>query len=125
MTSTLHRPPCVSYIDDADLGELEVWWTNCGDLIDFAMGWTFLVEIGQRWQPAVISKTTGVTGGTGSGTEDNGVPNLVIEWDLGELDVLTPGEWVIEITATRDADLKERKRQIRLTIIPEVLALVP
>lgn len=123
------RDWCVRYYYGADSPDLGLWWTDSvGELIDFALGWTFVVEIGKRWQPAILTKTTGINGTAGSGDPDDptGLPNLAVVWTAGELDPVTPGEWVIEITATDTNDgNRERKTQGKLTMVAEVLAEVP
>lgn len=94
----------VEYITGADLPDLKITWTdNDNAVINFSTGWTFEALVGKRSHPALITKTTGITGASSA-------PNLTIAWDEGELDALTAGNsYDVVITATRTADDKQRK----------------
>lgn len=58
-------------------------WKIDGELIDFSAGWTFLVRLGTRSQPALVELDT-VTGAALS-------PNVTISFDAGVLDPLPVG----------------------------------
>jgi hypothetical protein len=73
-----------------------IWWTTrAGTLIDYT-GYTFTAKI-TAGGTTVLTKTTGITGSAGSGTNPTGTPNIVIEWGDDELDV-TPGDYYLELT---------------------------
>lgn len=70
-----------------------------GSLPDFSSGWTFRVVIAEDTESAaVLTKTTGITGATG------GV--ITVAWASAELDI-APGEYVIQLKATRTSDSAE------------------
>lgn len=71
-----------------------------GALIDFSTGYTFEFKIGAPGNAAVLTKTTGITGAAGSGTETSGTPNLTISFTAGELDALIPKNTTGQIKAT-------------------------
>ncbi len=84
----------------AELPTLDIWWTDhTGQLVDLSGADTIEVRIGQLGEPAVLVKTTGITAGAGSGTEDDGTPNLSVQWAVDDLD-LAPGMYRVTVTAT-------------------------
>lgn len=99
----------VTYISGAELGDMEVTWTdNAGAVIDLT-GHTFEVKVGRR-RRAFFTKTTGITGAATA-------PNVVIGWEIvGDLNGLSPGEYDVRIAATRTSDGKTRKMKTTLTI---------
>lgn len=99
------------YIKGADLPDLTRRWEDHNhNLIDFSTGWTFTALIGKIGQPAVIEKTSGMTG---AATE----PNFTLAWELDELDDLEPNQaYTIDVTAVRASDGKERKMQLSIFV---------
>lgn len=93
-----------AYIQGTDLPDLAIEWRDrAGNLIDFATGWTFELR-----SPALV-KDAGITG-------DDTAPNVVITWDVGELDDLDPGHHVCDLVATRDSDGRQRAMRFRLSV---------
>lgn len=89
----------LSYASSAERPDAHLWvFDDDGTLIDFSSG-TFSLKIGNLGSTALLTKSTGITGAAGSGTEPDGVPNIVIVWDAGEL-ALTPGSYTGQLTWT-------------------------
>jgi hypothetical protein len=86
---TISYPSPTASLPDAAF----TWLDNTGDVLDFSSGWTFVLKIGRFPNAAVVTKTTGLTG-------QSTAPNLIVHWDINELHNLTPGRWVIQVTAT-------------------------
>lgn len=81
-----------------DPGSGFYWYDVAGqNLIDFT-GYTFTVKVHDH-ATTLITKTSGITGAAGSGTNPTGTPNIVIAWAVGELNV-APGDYTIELTPT-------------------------
>jgi hypothetical protein len=79
------------FSNTAERPTLDIWWlARDTTLIDFSSGYTFSLKIGTIGSTAVLTKTTGITGATGSGVEPTGVPNIQIAWSAGELATLNP-----------------------------------
>lgn len=90
----------VQYHKTAELPALKLWWFNDdGVLIDFSGAWTFVLKIGRPRSAALLTKSSGITGAVGSGEEPDGVPNVVVTWSAGELN-LTAGGYGAQLTAT-------------------------
>jgi hypothetical protein len=90
----------VRYKRNAELPSLEIWWLDDdGVLVDMSAASAFELKIGNVGSAAVLTKTTGVTGAAGSGTETNGTPNVTVAWSAGELN-LTPGPYTMQLSAT-------------------------
>ena len=69
------------------------WYRVNRTLIDFSTGYTFTVVVTTLdGETTLITKTSGITGAAGSGTETDGTPNLTVTWGAGELAALTAGE---------------------------------
>lgn len=90
-TRTAERPSLQLWLEDDD-----------GTLIDFSSGYTFTFKIGARGETALLTKTSGITGAIGAGTEPTGTPNVTIAWAAGDLDI-TPGAYRWQLTATTSA----------------------
>jgi hypothetical protein len=88
---TPERPSAELWLEDID-----------GTLIDFASGYTFSLKIGNKGSTALLTKTSGITGAAGAGSEPSGTPNVVIAWTAGEL-ALTAGRYTWQLTATSSA----------------------
>lgn len=90
----------LKYHITAERPSVEMWLQDDdGTLIDFATGYTFSFKIGAIGDTALLTKTTGITGATGAGTEPDGTPNVTIAWTTGELNI-TPGMHDWQLTAT-------------------------
>ena len=91
----------LAYYLTADRPDIQLWiLDDDGALIDFSSGYTFAFKIGIRGQAADLTKTTGITGAAGAGTEPSGTPNVVIAFTAGELDGLTAGRYHWQLRAT-------------------------
>ena len=83
------RPVAVMWVLDYD-----------NTLVDFSdSGYTFVFKIGAPGYQALLTKTAGIAGGVGSGVEPTGAPNIVLTWDVGELDI-PPGVYDWQLKAT-------------------------
>jgi hypothetical protein len=90
----------VRYKRNAELPSLEIWWLDDdGDLVDMSTASGFTLKIGNVGSTALLTKTSGITGAAGSGSEVSGVPNVTVAWSAGELD-LTPGRYTMQLFAT-------------------------
>ena len=90
----------VSYHQGAERPALSLWLhDDDGDLIDFSSGYTFEFKIGSPGETAALTKTTGIAGAAGAGTEPDGTPNVTVTWAEDELD-LTPGTYGWQLKAT-------------------------
>lgn len=72
---TSERPDIGLWLEDSN-----------GNLINFSTGYTFEFKLGTPGETAVLTKTTGIAGAVGSGSDPDGVPNVVIGFNPGELD---------------------------------------
>jgi hypothetical protein len=91
------------YHKTAERPSAELWLLDDdGTLIDFSSGYTFSFKIGHKGSAALLTKTTGITGAAGAGTEPTGTPNVVVAWAAGEL-ALTAGSYSWQLTATSSA----------------------
>lgn len=96
MANTLH------YYKTAERPDIRLWLLDDdGDLVDFSSGYTFAFKLGLPGQAATFTKTSGITGAAGSGTQDSGTPNITISFTAGELDSLTAGtsKWQLRATS--------------------------
>lgn len=102
----------VEYVQGAELPDLHITWLDSdGDLIDFSGGWAFEAKVGRRGHPAVVTKTSGITGAAAA-------PNAVVQWDADQLEGLAPGRWVFQLRA-RSAG-RDRMMQVPLSIVRAV-----
>lgn len=93
-------------------GDERPYWqgtvTVSGVADDMSSGFTFTVKIASALtETAVLTKTTGITGGTG------GV--FTVAWATNDLDI-APGEYVATCTARRTSDSKDWTVSERLTV---------
>lgn len=104
-----------TYVKGAELADLAVTWQDSdGDVIDFSSGWTFSVKVGQPGSAAEFTKTSNITGAATA-------PNVTVAWSTsGELNNLTDGTFVVQITATRGSDSKTRTMQTPIRIAPAI-----
>lgn len=95
-----------------------IWWFDDAEtLIDFSTGYTWSLKIGTS-TTTLVTKTTGIAGAAGAGTEPSGTPNVVITWAAGELDI-APGVYRAELTPTvnsRQRDPYVRQIEIRAAL---------
>jgi len=106
----------IEYYEGAEYPNVEVTWLDSdGAVINFSSGWTFTVRIGQAGQAAIVTKTTGITGGAVA-------PNLVVSWSADELDTLTPDTYAMDVIARETATNKDRIQSTVLTIFSAVAA---
>lgn len=113
----------IEYIQGSELPNPEVPWFEDDGVTqrDFSTGWTFKVLVGQAGSAAVFEKTDGVTGFNAASPYQ-----ILIEWDAGELDDLTPGgTYRVDIEATFTATGQSLTRFIEIAILPAVLPAVP
>lgn len=91
----------VRYYTTAERPALELWiLDDDGDLVDFSdAGYTFTLKIGTVGNAALLTKTSGITGAAGAGTEPTGTPNISVAWSAGEL-AIAPGNYTCQLTAT-------------------------
>lgn len=94
----------VVYFVGSDLPDLDVTWQDSErNVIDFSLGYAFVVKIAAAGSStALVTKISGITG-------DSSAPNVTVAWSTtGELNDLSPGRYMLQITATRSADGKQR-----------------
>ena len=105
---------------DAELPALHLWWRDeLEALIDFSAVDNWQLRVGVTGCPAVIEKTTGITGAAGAGVSPTGTPNVAIVWTAGELNV-APGTYVAQLRARWGSN--DRVIQFPIRILPSVLA---
>jgi hypothetical protein len=91
----------LSYHLTAERPDIELWILDgAGTLIDFSSGYTFAFKVGSPGESAVFTKTSGITGAAGSGSEPSGTANITISFTAGELDALDPGAYTWQLRAT-------------------------
>lgn len=96
----------LEYHRTAEEPSAKFWLRNSLEvLIDFST-YTFTLWIGRTRSTPIVTKTTGIVGGTGSGESPDGVPNIEVTWDTGELLDLDPGNyrWWLQCRSTVDRD---------------------
>ena len=86
------------FANSAAYDNLAIEWVNdSNDPIDFdGGGWTFELTCFAFGQAAEFTKETGLAARTPT---ENDPSNLVVTWEEGELDSLSPGRWVVRVTA--------------------------
>lgn len=101
MTTTTLEPERLQAYRTAERPDLELWvrTRKDGPLVDFSAGYTFVFKLGSPGAAAVLTKTTGITGAAGAGTELDGVPNVTISFTADEL-VLAAGIYRWQLRAT-------------------------
>jgi hypothetical protein len=105
-----------AYVQGSDLPDLGLTWLDTnGSVIDFSIGWTFELKIGEPGVVALVTKTSSIVGAATS-------PNVTIAWlTTGELNTLAPGDWRAQLKATRTADGKQRLMVFFLDVNPAIL----
>jgi hypothetical protein len=108
----------VAYHRTAERPSLEIWWlSDAGALIDFSAGYTFALKLGSQGSAAILTKTSGIVGAVGAGTEPGGTPNVLVTWSAGELDI-APGTYLAQLTATTGG--LDRVKTFSFTVIDVV-----
>lgn len=101
----------------AELPSLSIWWTDSeSNLLDLSTADSFELRAFKAGCPPAITKTSGLVGAVGSGTEASGVPNLSVQWATGEL-AIDPGIYTVVITATFGE--LDRKMSTSITILDD------
>lgn len=91
----------IHYYATAERPDLRFWLLDdTGALVNLSSGYTFEFKIGSPGTAAVFTKSTGITGAAGSGSEPDGTPNLVVTFTAGELDAVPTGTYMWQIKAT-------------------------
>jgi hypothetical protein len=104
-----------TYIKGAELDDVALTWSSpmSGLYTDFVSGWTFTARIGHVNATALITKSTGFTPASTP-------PNLVIAWAAGELDVLAPDTYEVDVEAKNTGSNKDRITRFTLEILERV-----
>ena len=114
----MNIPSVTRFIGDED--PLQIWWTISGALVNFTSGYTFTLKLALESTPATVifTKTTGFTGAAGSGTAQDGTPNLTVAWaTTGELNDLTREKaYRLEIVALKTSDNSQSTLQMTLNM---------
>lgn len=113
--------PTFEYVVGADAPSLGLFVRENGQLIDLSSGYTYSLKVvDQAGGTVQFTKTSGITGATGSGLPPGGTPNLVIQWaTTGELNSLTGGKrYLAQVTITAGADSRQRIKQFQLSMLP-------
>lgn len=104
----------LGYHQNADRPAAKLWlFDDDGTLIDFSSGYTFSFKIGVAGSAALLTKTSGITGAAGSGTEPDGTPNVTVTWTAGEL-AITVGQYAWQLTATTSSLDRTFEGQIQI-----------
>ena len=89
------------YYSTADRPAVEMWLEDdYGTLIDFSSGYTFSFKVGTPGSAASLTKTSGIAGAAGAGSEPTGTPNVTITWTAGEIAGISAGTYNWQLTAT-------------------------
>lgn len=92
--------PTLVYYRTAERPDIRLWLLDDdGDLVDLS-GHTFEFKLGDPGSAALFTKTTGITGAVGSGTEPDGTPNVTITFAAGELDAVPASSCSWQLRAT-------------------------
>lgn len=88
------------YFRTAERPDIKLWiLDDDGTLINFT-GYTFTFKIGRPGGAALVTKTSGITGAAGSGTESSGTPNVTIQFTAGETDAMPAKKTTAQLRAT-------------------------
>lgn len=95
----------LSYHITAERPAAKLWLLDDdGTLIDFSTGgYSWALKVGVKGSTALLTKTSGIVGAVGAGTEPTGTPNCVITWTAGEIaasDVVAGNTYTFLLTAT-------------------------
>jgi hypothetical protein len=115
---TDHPLPVYRVVVGQALPDTNLWVRAGGVLVPgLAAGFTFSLRVRDPLDATTLfTKSSGITGQTGSGSEPGGVPNVIIAWAAsGELDQLTAFEQHRALlNMTRVSDSKAFKYQFLL-----------
>lgn len=90
----------ITYYKNAEDPTMRLWWyDDDGTLVNLSAVTSWSLKIGQYGETALLSKTSGITGAAGSGVDPTGVPNVVVVWAAGDLNVAA-GAYVMQLVAT-------------------------
>lgn len=90
----------ITYHKNAEDPSTRIWWVDDdGTVLDLSAVGSWSLKIGQIGETALLTKTSGITGGVGAWTEPSGTPSVTIVWAAGELN-LAAGHYVMQLTAT-------------------------
>jgi hypothetical protein len=108
----------IEVIDGENLPSLGLFVRENGTLLTGVdAGHTFELKVADDQGTVVFTKTTGITGQTGSGVPPSGTPNVVVQWASGtsELAGLTGGDtYQAQLKITRTTDSRSRYYQFSL-----------
>lgn len=107
------------YYVGSDLPDTQITLRNGdGTYPDFSSGYTFSIKVAPAGSTtATFTKSTNVTGAAGSAT----VANLTISWATsGELNSLTAGYYILQVTVTRTSDSRQWIEQFPVEIVAAV-----
>lgn len=91
----------LTYYRTAERPDVELWLLGPdGTLLNLATGYTFEFKLGTPGSAAVFTKTTGIAGAAGSGTETSGAPNVVITFATDELASVAARAYTWQLRAT-------------------------
>ena len=108
----------LEYHSSASLPNVELWLQDDdGTLVDFSSGYTFSLKIGAKGAAAVLTKSSGITGAAGSGSEPDGTANVTIAWSDGELANIDPGPYTWQLTCTATSGGKDRVFEGQIKIL--------
>lgn len=90
------------YHQHAERPAARLWlYDDDGTLIDFSdPAYSFTFKIGVPGRSAELTKTAGIAGAAGSGSEPAGVPNVTVTWAAGELNLPARVRYRWQLTAT-------------------------
>lgn len=89
------------YYRTAERPDLQLWLLDENEaLVNLSAGYTFVFKLGTEGATAAFTKTTGMTGAAGSGTESSGTPNLTLTFIAAELDNVPAGFYTWQVRAT-------------------------
>lgn len=88
------------YYRTAERPDLKLWLLDSdGDLIDYSSGYTFEFKLGKPGSAAAFTKTSGITGGAGAGSEPSGTPNITLTFTAAELDNVAAATYTWQLKA--------------------------
>lgn len=100
----------VEYVQGAELDALTLQIEDgTGALINMSSGYTFSLKVGTTYATA-FTKTSNI-GGISTGCQ-------VLWSTTGELNTLSPGEYIGEITCTRVTDSRQYRRHFTIRVLP-------
>lgn len=90
----------IVYYRTAERPDIKLWLLDDdGALVDMTTA-SFSFKLGTPGTAAVFTKTTGITGAVGSGTEFSGTPNATLTFTAAELDAVPAGAYTWQLRTT-------------------------